>query len=169
MGTSSSSLLAPTIIASTGVGVVSMSLNNRRFSLSKTPSKNSSFVDIFLRFPWLQVWTIGGDVRDSKTFSKKSSNSLISGEGTVVVECDCNSERQGDATLDARAAYFSIATADRFPRATMENCSPLSIGSLQSFSFAWHKCLQCKLYIDCQLDWSHLFHYIVSPWLSMGL
>jgi hypothetical protein len=40
MGTSSSSLLAPTIIASTGVRVVLLSVNNRRFSLSKTPSQN---------------------------------------------------------------------------------------------------------------------------------
>jgi hypothetical protein len=44
----SSSLLDPTIIASTDVRVVSQDCCSRSFSLARTPSQNLSFFDFFL-------------------------------------------------------------------------------------------------------------------------
>ncbi len=46
----SSSLLDPTIIASTDVRLVSLTFSSRSFSLVNTPSQNSSVLDTFFRF-----------------------------------------------------------------------------------------------------------------------
>ncbi len=84
----SSSLLDPTIIASTGVRLVSLTFCSRSFSLANTPSQNSSFFESIFRLRWSEGSTFGGGCRGAKSCSKNASNSVMFGDASLSLsEC----------------------------------------------------------------------------------
>ncbi len=82
----SSSLLGPTIIASTDVRVLSQDCWSRTFSLARTPSQYSSFLDFLFLVPVANVSTLCRGCRWAKPFSKKVSNSNMLGEAVAILE-----------------------------------------------------------------------------------
>ncbi len=80
----SSSLLDPTIIASTDVRVVPLNCCSRAFSLARTPSQNSSFFDFFFPVPVAKISTLSSGCRGAKPFSRYVSNSNMLGDAVVV-------------------------------------------------------------------------------------
>ncbi len=82
----SSSLLDPTIIASTDVRLLLLNFCSRCFSLAKTPSQNSSFFDFFFRFPLSEVSTICSGCRSAKSCSRYVSNSEMFGDAGAVIK-----------------------------------------------------------------------------------